>query len=66
MVVLLHVSLCITCVWASQSPEEDDGSPETGVTDSCKLPYGSWELNPGSLEEQSVPITTEPSSLSSL
>ena len=32
-------------------------SPGTGVTDSCKLPCGCWELNPGSLEEQAVSLT---------
>ena len=33
----------------------------TGVTDSCELPCGCWELNPGPLEEQSVLLTAEPS-----
>lgn len=33
----------------------------TGVTDSCELPCGYWELNPSPLEEQPVPLTTEPS-----
>ena len=35
--------------------------PATGSSDSCELPYGCWELNPGPLEEQSVLLTTEPS-----
>ena len=35
--------------------------PETGVTDSCELPCGYWELNLGPLKEQPVPLTTEPS-----
>jgi hypothetical protein len=26
-------------------------SPETGVTDSCELPYGCWESKPGPLQE---------------
>jgi hypothetical protein len=30
------------------------GSPATGITDSCELPSRCWELNPGSLEEQSM------------
>jgi hypothetical protein len=34
---------------------------ETGVTDSCELPCGCWETNPGSLEEQKVLLTDEPS-----
>lgn len=33
------------------------------LTDNCEPPYGSWELNPGVLEEQSVLWTTEPSLL---
>jgi hypothetical protein len=37
------------------------GSPGTGVTDSCELPCGSWELNQGGLKEQPVLLTTEPS-----
>jgi hypothetical protein len=34
---------------------------DLGVIDSCKLPYGHWELNLGPLEEQSMSITAEPS-----
>ena len=34
-------------------------SPETGVTDSCELPYGCWELNSGPLEEQPVLLIIE-------
>jgi hypothetical protein len=40
---------------------EDIGSPAIGVTDSCELPCGCWELNPSSLEEQPGLLTTEPS-----
>jgi len=29
-------------------------SPGTGATDSCELPCGCWELNPGPLEEHPV------------
>ena len=36
-------------------------SPGTGFSDSCELPCGCWELNPGPLEEQSVLLTAEPS-----
>jgi hypothetical protein len=32
-----------------------------GVIDSCELLCGCWDLNPDPLEEQSVPLTTEPS-----
>lgn len=37
------------------------GSSGAGVTGSYQLPYGCWELNPGTLEEQPVVLTTEPS-----
>ena len=33
----------------------------TAFSDNCELPCGCWELNPGSLEEQSVLLTAEPS-----
>lgn len=36
-------------------------TPGTGVTDGFELPYGFWESNPSSLEEQSVLLTTKPS-----
>ena len=32
----------------------------TRVADSCKPPYGCWELNPGSLENQPVLLTAKP------
>lgn len=35
------------------------GSPGDGVTNACELPCGSWEVNPGPLDEQSVFFTTE-------
>ena len=34
--------------------------PRTGVKDSCGPPCGCWELNSNPLEEQQVPLTTEP------
>ena len=34
--------------------------PGTGVTDSCEMTYGCWELNLGPLEEQLVFLTVEP------
>ena len=40
---------------------EDVRCPGTGVTDSSELPCGCWDLNPGSLEEQSMLLTAEPS-----
>ncbi|KAL6040407.1 hypothetical protein STEG23_015188 [Scotinomys teguina] len=36
-------------------------SPGTGVIDSCELPCGCWELNPGCLKEQPVLLAIEPS-----
>ena len=50
LVFCLHVCLC-----------EGVRSPGTGAIDSCESPSGCWELNPSSLEEQSVILTTEPS-----
>jgi E3 ubiquitin-protein ligase NEDD4 len=46
------------CLWR---PEEGVGSPGIGVTDSCELPCGCWELNSGPLKKQPVLLTTEPS-----
>ena len=42
-----------------QRPEEGDRSPGTRVMDSCEIPCGCWELNPGLLEEQPVLLTFE-------
>jgi hypothetical protein len=39
---------------------ENVGSPVTEVIDSCELPCGCWELNPGPSEEQPVLLTAEP------
>ena len=50
LVFCLHVCLC-----------KGVQSHGTGATDSCKLPCGCWDLNPGPLEEQPVLLTTEPS-----
>ena len=36
-------------------------SPGTGVSNSCELPCGCWELNPDTLEEPPVLLTAEPS-----
>ena len=36
-------------------------SPGIIVTDSCELPCGCWELNPGPLEEQTERLTSVPS-----
>lgn len=34
---------------------------DLGVTDSCELPWGRWDLSLAPLEEQSVSLTAEPS-----
>ena len=49
----------LVSAWFSGHPEEGIESPGTGVIDGCELPYGCWESNPGSLEEQLVLLTAE-------
>ena len=49
------------CVQYPQRPVEGIGSPGTGVIDGCEPLCGFWELNPDPLQEQLVPLTTEPS-----
>jgi hypothetical protein len=49
-VFCLHICLC-----------ESYGTSGTGVTDSCVLSCGCWELNSGPLEEQPVLFTVKPS-----
>jgi hypothetical protein len=44
--------LCIMCMQYPQRPEEGTGSCGTGGPDSCELPCGLWEWNPGPVEEQ--------------
>ena len=41
--------------------EESTGSAGTGGTDGCDLPYGFWEVNLDTLQEEPVLITAEPS-----
>jgi hypothetical protein len=53
----LHV--CHMCAWCLWRLEEGTRTPETGVTEGCKLPWRSWESNLGSLQEQQVLLTTE-------
>ena len=55
----MHV--CAHTCRSHWKPEEGIGSSENGVTDSCELPCGCWESNPGPLEEQPVLFTVEPS-----
>ena len=44
--------------WCTRRPE-DGARSRTGVTDSCKPPYGCWESNLDPLEEQAVFLTTD-------
>lgn len=46
--------MCVCAQPSCLESGEGVGSPGTGVTDSCELACGYWELNPGALEEQSV------------
>ena len=47
--------------WYSACMFENVRFPRTGVTGSCKLLCGRWELNPGPLEEQPMLFTSEAS-----
>lgn len=49
--------------WHFQKPEDSVGSPEIGVKDACDPLFGIWFLNLGSLEAQSLLLTTESSTL---
>lgn len=57
----LYVCLRSTCVQCPRRPEEGTASPEIVVTDSGKS-LCRWysESNAGPLEEQLVPLTTQP------
>ena len=48
----------VSCLWKLEGAVS---SPETGVTDICKFPCRSWELNLGPSKEESVLLTTGPS-----
>lgn len=56
----LPACLCTTWAWCLQRQEEGVRIIKTKDrgTNSCELPYKCWELLPGPLEEQSVPLTT--------
>jgi hypothetical protein len=40
---------------------EGVGSPGNGVTDSCELPCGCWEMNLSPMDEQLMLLTAGPS-----
>ena len=51
--------MCMSTLQLStDTPEEGILDP---IIDGCEPPCGCWKLNSGPLEEQSVPLTTEPS-----
>lgn len=43
-----HVSVHYVC---NVPAEEGVGFPETRVTDSCEIPSGCWQFNPGPLKK---------------
>jgi hypothetical protein len=49
--------MCALCLW---KPEESIRSPGTGVIDSCELPDGSWESNPGHYKSKENSLSVEP------
>ena len=55
------MSMHQVCSWSPQRSEEGTGVPRIGVTASCELPCGRWELNPSPLQEQPLLLPTEPS-----
>lgn len=48
-------------VWYVRRPEDYVRFPGTGIVDSCELPWGCRNSNPGPLEEQLALISAEPS-----
>ena len=59
--ILFCLYMCVfTVLGDCWGPEEGIRSPAPGVTDSCELPSGFWELNMGPLWDQDMLPTTEP------
>jgi hypothetical protein len=52
---LFYMHRCFACLC------EGAGFFGIGIRDHCELPRRCWELNPDSLEDQSVLLTPEPS-----
>ena len=50
----LYVYLCTMCMECPHRPEEDAGSPGTGVTDGYEPWSWRWELNPGLCKSSSA------------
>ena len=45
--------------WCPQRSEEGISTSRAGAMDGCELAWRYWELNPGPLEKQQGPITSE-------
>jgi hypothetical protein len=54
-ILLPCISVCTLCMSGAVDPHR------TGVTASCEMLGGCWELNSGPLEEQSVLLTAKSS-----
>lgn len=61
VVFCLHACLHHICACYLKRPEEGVASPGTIATVRCKWSYECLELNLGSLEEQTLSLTTEKS-----
>jgi hypothetical protein len=59
--LLFFYFLNFMCIGVSCIHVESVRCPGTGVTDSCELPLWVLGVKPDPLEEQLVPLTTEPS-----
>lgn len=63
---LFRMHCCFVCMYVSWVRVLGVVFFGPGVADSCGLPCGCWEMNPGLVEEQPVHLTTKPSDLLSL
>lgn len=48
------VCVCVCLCRHARCLQRSEEVPRTKVLDNCEIPCGSWELNPGLLEEQPV------------
>lgn len=56
---IFYLCVCVRVCRYSWKQEDNVEVPEIGIAGDCQLPSGCLELNPGSLQEQSV-LTAEP------
>jgi hypothetical protein len=59
--LLIYFMYMSTSLLSSDTPREGIIGSYYSISGGCEPPCGCWELNSGSLEEQSVFLTTEPS-----